>query len=395
MAGLLLGAAIFFFLRVQDFYSFIYRPRVPVPNAPTSPPEKTVYNILLLGYGGEGHEGPYLTDSMMVLHLDTKNNKALLLSIPRDLWVKLPTASGTDFHTKINSVFQVGFIPNLYSDIDKKYLKDAVLAKAVLSEVTGLPIDNYVGIDFQGFVSAIDILGGIDVNVATAFDDPEYPIDGKENDFCDREEDFRKVEKFLDQTEDEAELKEKENLFKEKPELEQFYKDITENPPAAFPCRYEKLHFNAGVIHMDGSTALKYVRSRHSLQDGTDFGRAARQQRFLEAVKDKVLSLSFIPKIIPLLEEEKKHVKTDLSADDIQKLLSEAKDVNEYKIFRLVPTEENYLKSTFTSSRQSALIPKAGEDNWNEIKRWIQNTLKGITPTPTRSPTLKVLPTAP
>ncbi len=396
--GLLLGALVFFLFKVKDFYSFIYKPRIPVPNAPTSPPEKTVYNILLLGYGGEGHDGPYLTDSIMVLHLDTKNNKALLVSVPRDLWVKLPTKSGADFHTKINSVFQVGFIPNLYSDIDKKYTQEAVLMKSVLSEVTGLNIDNYVGIDFQGFISAIDIMDGIDINVTKTFDDVEYPIDGKENDLCGKEEDFKKIEKFLDSEEDDVERAEKENLFKEKPELETFFKDITENPPEAFPCRYEKLHFDAGPTHMDGATALKYVRSRHSLQDGTDFGRAARQQHFLEAVKDKVFSIGFIPKIIPLLEEEKKHVKTDLSTDDIQKLLTEAKDVSQYRLNTFVPSGENYLEGTFTSTGQSALLPKAGEDNWTELRRGIQNILKGITPTPTKrpiTPSPKILPTAP
>jgi len=392
LSGLLLAAAVFFLFRIKDFYSFIYKPRIDLPNAPSPAPEKTVYNILLLGYGGDGHEGPYLTDSMMILHFDIKKNKAVLISVPRDLWVKLPTKSGADFHSKVNSLFQVGFIPNMYSDIDDKYTKEAVLVKSVLSTVTGLQIDNYVGIDFQGFVSAIDILGGIDVEVLKTFDDEEYPIDGKENDLCEQEEKFSQVEKYLNGKGDPAE---KEQFFKDHADLEEFYKNITEDPPKAFPCRYEKLHFDAGITHMDGATALKYVRSRHSIQDGTDFGRAARQQRFLDAVKSKVLSIGFIPKIIPLLEEEKKHVKTDLSTDDIQKFLLEAKDMSSYKLERLVPSTENYLANAFTSNGQSALLPKAGEDNWSMLKKWISNTIRGITPTPTRSATPKILPTAP
>jgi anionic cell wall polymer biosynthesis LytR-Cps2A-Psr (LCP) family protein len=47
-------------------------------------------NILILGIGGEGHDGPNLTDTMMVWSLDTKTDKAAMISIPRDLYVKIP-----------------------------------------------------------------------------------------------------------------------------------------------------------------------------------------------------------------------------------------------------------------------------------------------------------------
>ena len=87
--------------------------------------EKTVYNFLLLGYGGGNHDGTYLTDTIMVANIDIKVKKVTLFSIPRDLWVRLPTKSGADFHTKINSVYEIGLFPNTYPDVDKTYLKES------------------------------------------------------------------------------------------------------------------------------------------------------------------------------------------------------------------------------------------------------------------------------
>src|SRR3954454_4596122 len=46
--------------------------------------------ILLLGLAGPGHDGPYLTDALQVLSFDARDNTATIISVPRDLWVKLP-----------------------------------------------------------------------------------------------------------------------------------------------------------------------------------------------------------------------------------------------------------------------------------------------------------------
>ena len=58
----------------------------------TQPPvEKTEFTILLAGYGGPGHDGAYLTDTLMVVHIDKKAKKVILFNVPRDLWVKVPS----------------------------------------------------------------------------------------------------------------------------------------------------------------------------------------------------------------------------------------------------------------------------------------------------------------
>lgn len=371
-----------------DFYKGIYKQKGGGIQS-ILPKAKTEYNFLLLGYGGPGHDGPYLTDSMMVAHVDLTKNTISLISLPRDIFVKIPTKSGADFHMKINAVYQSGMFPKDYPDINTAKYPDVSLVKHVVQVVTGLPIDNYVTIDFAGFEKGIDVLGGVDVNVMKAFDDYEYPIDGKENELCGKESDFAQIEKFLKPGYSQDEMNQ---LFKDKPDLETFFKNITADPKAAFPCRYEHLHFDAGVVHMDGKTALKYVRSRHSIQDGTDFGRAARQQQFVKAVKDKVISLGMLTKISPLLDELQNHIKMDVSIDEMKKFMGEAVDAGKYRTINIRMSNDDYLKDSVSDTYGYILIPRTGMDNWTGIRTMIQNAIAEITPTPSPAPTTKLTP---
>ena len=303
----------------------------------------------------------------MVAHVDTKIKKATLISIPRDLWVKLPTKSGADFHTKINSLYQLELFPKDYPDLKQ------IKAKTIISKIIGLPIDGYVSANFEGFTKAIDILGGIDIDVKRSFTDPEYPITGKEKELCDKdtEELFKKAEPFITPgfNPDERNMQ-----FKDNPKLEEFIKNATDSPELAFPCRYEKLEFNKGITHMNGETALKFARSRHAQEDGGDFNRALRQQQVIEGIKDKVISFGFIPKIIPLMDEFKKDVKTDINSGIIKKLIGQADKVKEYTITTLALTDQNVLENAVSDDKQYILIPREGMDNWNEIQKIISSS---------------------
>lgn len=190
-------------------------------------------NILLLGMAGGIHDGPDLTDTIIVASFDRKNHTVGLLSLPRDIW-------SDTLKDKINSAYHYGE--------EKKKGGGLVLARTIMEDVTGLPIHYVITIDFTQFESIIDMLGGIDVNVTKAFTDTEFPIAGKENDECDGD--------------------------------------------TTYACRYETIHFDSGVQHMDGATALKYVRSRHAEGDeGTDFARSRRQQDVILALKQKIIDL--------------------------------------------------------------------------------------------------------
>lgn len=396
---LILVFAAYFVKSGIDFYWGIYK-KSPSGNGSILPVKKDQFNILMLGYGGPGHDGPYLTDSIMVVHVDTTKNKVALISLPRDLWVKLPTKSGQDFHSKINSIFQM--TPSEYPDVsgiklvkDDKYHSYEMpggidLLKKSVGAMTGLTIDNYLTIDFSGFEKAIDVLGGVDVKVLKTFDDYGYPVEGKEADPCGHEKELAQIDEYNKLPDDNA----KAQYFKDHPDAEKFYQLMQIDPPTeAFPCRFEHLHFDAGVVHMDGKTALKYVRSRHSLQDGTDFGRAARQQLFVQSVKEKVISLGMITKVVPLLDELKSHIQTDISVEDMQKFMGEAKDAASYRILNIRMSDSDYLKSSFSDYGGYILIPRIGEDKWSEIHQVVQNGINEITPTPSPRPTLKVSPT--
>lgn len=162
----------FFFLKVRSFYETIYKGAPVTSSKSQELKKKTVYNIILLGYGGGNHDGTYLTDSIMIVHIDMDQKKALLFSIPRDIWVHVPTKSDNGFNIKINALYQIGLYPHNYPDLPNKFKdskRPAELIKNLASQITGLSIDNFVAIDFDTFKKIVDGIGGVDINVDTAF----------------------------------------------------------------------------------------------------------------------------------------------------------------------------------------------------------------------------------
>lgn len=393
IAGIIVAGVIFYAIKINQFYQKIYTP-IPTGKANSKPkPEKTQFSILLLGYAGSFHEGTYLTDTIIVMHFDTKKKKALMLSLPRDLWVKFPTKSGADYHSKVNTIYETELYPQDFPDLDTKISgskSDAELTKYILGRITGVEIDNYISIDFASFIKAIDILGGVDINVLKSFDDEKYPVEGKEKDLCGKDEDFKIIEPYLIDL-DATSSAEKEKLLKEKPDLDEFLRNATDSPHLAFPCRYEKIHFDADLQHLDGVTALKFSRSRQSPQDGGDFARARRQQQLLEAIRSKIFSVGFISKLPTLLDEMEKFVKTDVSPQEIERFLKELPSANDYTLTSLVLSDQNVLTADRSDNGQFILVPEEGADDWKSVQKFIKNAIEGITPTPT--PSKKPTPT--
>jgi anionic cell wall polymer biosynthesis LytR-Cps2A-Psr (LCP) family protein len=215
-----------------------------------------------------------------------------------------------------------------------------------------------VSIDFNGFVKAVDSLGGIEIDVKKTFDDYVYPIKGKETDLCDYPED---------------KLSEIDTLL------------ATEEPEIVFPCRYEHLHFDKGLQTMDGTTALKYVRSRHGFEDGGDFGRASRQQEFLLAFKKKMFSIQSIPNMIKTGEALAPYIQTDVPPEIISKFVKNALSLQKGNVERIILSEENVLKSSYNEEGGYILIPKDEKKKWKSIHEYVQMTIDRISPTPTPS----------
>ncbi|MBP7857809.1 LCP family protein [Candidatus Saccharibacteria bacterium] len=105
-------------------------------------------NVLVAGNSADdlGHGGAELTDSIMVLSVNTKNNTALMLSIPRDLWVAKPEGG----HGKINSVFPESGIEGL---------------ETVVEDVTGLNIHYNALVNYTAFKDLVNAVGGITINI--------------------------------------------------------------------------------------------------------------------------------------------------------------------------------------------------------------------------------------
>ncbi|MBI3335418.1 MAG: LCP family protein [Candidatus Portnoybacteria bacterium] len=124
---------------------------------PAEEPERL--DILVLGIRGVGEEfGGLLTDTILLLSIDTKSGDAAMISIPRDLWVTLPYNGSV----KINELYALGF--------DKGGEKLALsLTKTVVSQITGVYIDGAVRVDFAGFEKLIDAVGGIDIYLKQPF----------------------------------------------------------------------------------------------------------------------------------------------------------------------------------------------------------------------------------
>lgn len=126
--------------------------------------ERDRVNILLVGMGGAGHEGSYLSDTIIVASLKPSTGQVAMLSIPRDLYVEIPGYG----QRKINNANAFGY------QADPEQGGERLLA-SVLEEVLDEPIDYYGSVDFSGFIKLIDLVDGLEITVDQAFSDSEYP----------------------------------------------------------------------------------------------------------------------------------------------------------------------------------------------------------------------------
>ncbi|MEP7166399.1 MAG: LCP family protein [Candidatus Woesebacteria bacterium] len=335
--------------------------------APTPTPEPGL-TMLLMGRGGAGHEGGALADTILVARILETQKKVVLISIPRDLWVKIPYNGGDGVTGKINSAYAIGIDTHNYVDKIEKYNGTnggGTLAKDVIEQVTGLKVDKYVTIDFSGFEQAVDSIGGVDLTVDRAFTDYEYPIAGRETLDCTT---YASGSSTLETSESDLIATGK---------LDQ---SLLKGLPKDYPCRYELLHFDTGKQHLDGKLALKYVRSRHSSEDGNDFARSRRQRLLIEAVTDKLFSLGAVTKIPSFFATLRSHIDTDLSATDIVGQLPKAQEIRGYEVVNLALSTDNYLGQGYTADKQFALTPLAGDGKFDAIRNWIASTINPSIP---------------
>lgn len=119
-------------------------------------------NFVLLGMGGAGHDGPYLTDTIMIASFKPSTKEAAIFSLPRDMIVPIDDHN----YRKINAVYTIG---------EQDGIGGGNLMKKVISNTFDMPIHYFAAIDFQGFVEMIDAIDGVKINVERSFVDNQFP----------------------------------------------------------------------------------------------------------------------------------------------------------------------------------------------------------------------------
>jgi len=226
-------------------------PTAPPPTAtPSAPAAGAPVTVLLLGSDQRpGETDPARTDAIMVARIDPETHRIALLSLPRDLWVTIPGYG----QARINAAHVWGII---YNDPEG----GMGLARKTVSNLLGIPIDYVVYIDFQGFIGAIDSLGGVTVDVEKELYDEQFPT---------------------------------------------------------MDYGYTVAHFLPGAQEMDGATALMYSRIRHP---DSDFARMRRQQAVLAGVLTTLRQQNMLQELASLehlTAALRGYVKTDMPEERI------------------------------------------------------------------------------
>lgn len=285
-------------------------------------------NILLAGNSADdpGHNGANLTDSIMVVSIDTKQNKAFLLSLPRDLWVQIPG----DGHEKLNSAYVSGE-DNGFDE--SGYPKGGMgQLEQVVSDILGIQINYYALIDYNALKQAVDAVGGVDITVKS--DDPRGLYD----------------------------------------------------PNIDWSTHGPLVKLSNGVHHLDGRGALNLARARGDAYNSygfaaSDFDRTEHQRELLVALKSKAVSAGVLAnpaKLSNLSDAIGNNVKTDLKLGEVHRLYDISKDISSGNIQSLSLNDangKNLLMSYASPNGQSALIPQAGMDDYSDIQSFLQRTL--------------------
>lgn len=279
------------------------------------------FAVLLLGYGGGGHDGTYLTDSIMVVIVDPVQKTMTLLSVPRDVWVPLLFDGRTAAYNKVNTAYAFAKDPSLFPDRLDKYdggHGPGTFTTDTISRLLGVPITYYLALDFDGFRQMINAVGGVDVDVPTGFV-ARYPA----------------------------------------------------NDDPTVDASWITIRFNAGLQHMDGERAIEYARARETLDDsgeGTDFARSRRQRLIIEAFKQRMFQpggMLHAPQILAIASQ---HVDTNYAIPAVAQLSQLALGWKDVRFYQAALTANNYLEEATGSDGAYLLVPSAPDHSWSQVR---------------------------
>ena len=282
-------------------------------------------NILLAGNSSDDplHQGADLTDSIMIVSIDTKNNNAFMLSVPRDLWVEIPRNG----HAKINEAYVDGE--------DEKFSNSGFfpggmgLLQNVIQQNFNLNINYYGLVDYNAFRDMVNAVGGIDVNIQSS---------------------------------------DKRGLY---------------DPSTDWTTRGPLVRLTNGVHTLNGQQALDLARARGDAYGSygfpmSDFDRTTHQRQELLALRAKAASTGVLAnpvKISSLLDAVGNNVKTNFSLSEVHRLYDITKNIPSSSIQSLSLNDakgKNLLAAYNSSNGQSALAPAAGLDDFSDIQSFIK-----------------------
>ncbi|MFH1129152.1 MAG: LCP family protein [Patescibacteria group bacterium] len=211
---------------------------------------------------------------------------------------------------------------NYYTKINALYKYGGIeIIKTKIKEITDLDINYYLVLDLSGVKQIIDKLDGIDVEIEEDIYDPKFPAEYNS---------------------------------------------------------YETFSLQKGVQHLNGETALKYIRTRNQVNG--DFSRIEHQQQVISAIKDKALKLNVLwnfPTILGLWNDLKQNAETNIGLIDIKYVLKLIKktDLSKIQFNTIAPPLVISDTKNLSGEIASVVIPKNGIENYQEIKNYINNLL--------------------
>jgi polyisoprenyl-teichoic acid--peptidoglycan teichoic acid transferase len=221
--------------------------------------------VLLVGIDYAPGRVTHLTDTMLVATFDVETGDGAMISVPRDLY-GVPIGDGRTWDAKLNSL-----MVRASDDPANFPLGGPGTLKAAIGELLGTRIHYFAAIDLAGLRQVIDTVGGVDITVERAVADPAF-----------------------------------------------------DDP---FGVVRGGFYIDAGTHHLDGATALAYVRSRMGAGD-SDFTRAARQQQVLTAIADKLNAGNILVTLPGLLDAIRDNLATDIPEARIPELATAGQEVN-------------------------------------------------------------------
>lgn len=273
-------------------------------------------NILILGIGGPGHEGPNLTDTIMVASIDPINHATVLLSIPRDLCVKMPCGP----NQKINATYALAEESSTAKDDIGQKQDGLKKLDATLSPILGIPIHYHAVVDFAAFKQSVDAVGGVDVDVP-----------------------------------------------------EQLY-----DPTIAWENNYNSVIAQKGQQHMNGAKALLYAKSRETSSDFARGERQRLILVALKQKIFTLGTFSNPVKVSNLLSSLGNNVYTDFSLNDINRLYQIISTIPSGSIasLDLVTPPHDLLTTGSVDGATSIVEPKAGLFSYSALNSYIRNALR-------------------